>query len=1045
MRKLNRMLCASATMLFILLSGMAVEAQTGTLKGTVKDAAGNPLSGASVTVQGKKTGTSTNAAGAYSITLPAGTYTIIASYVGQNPQSQQVTLGEGTTVLDFTTTSSVDLNDVTVVGSRSRDARSRISTPVPVDVIRTSDIKPFAQADVSQMLTYAVPSFQSTHQSVVDGTDHIDPASLRGLGPDQTLVLLNGKRRHNTALVNINGSVGRGSVGTDLNAIPSAAIERIEVLRDGAAAQYGSDAIAGVINIVLKKKFKGFTASVTTGENITSMSYTPYFSGQPSKLKINDGLTKQVDFSAGTFAKSGAYINFSGQWIQRDQTNRTGEDNGTLMYLGTTPTGFPTAPAASLPAGVTSNSVQYRDWLMDQDAAIAKARGFNRRNMIVGQSSANNFTGFLNAGIPIKSNIDFYFTAGAGHRSGQSEGNYRPASSLNQQPQQPGLNTLGLTGNYYLDGFLPEIHTVISDKSVMAGFKAKFGAWDVDLSNTYGENGLHYTVENSGNASSTPSASPQTTFEAGKQKFSQNTLNLDADRKFNFGPHNSLNIGLGAEYRYETFRLTAGEPSSWNRGTLLSDTAIVPAYPGGAAYKLAATPGYGAQVFPGLQPTNELYKSRGIYAGYVDLEYTIGKLLLGAAARYESYKENGANLTYNGFGTKLTARYEITPNLAVRGSFGTGFRAPSLHQRYYNSTTTQFVNGNPQNSFTANNQDPIVRNAFGINELKPEKSTDYTAGVVSRFGNGFTVSVDGYYIHIKDRIVLSTAFSRGNPGVDAIFAAYNVPATINSYQFWSNAINTDTKGLDIVISKRYKLGAGSGNVSLAGNFNKNSVVGPLHTNSAIDAASNNPGKTDNTKNPANDFSNILFDRQQRARTENGSPQDKVNLTVGYSIQKWDFLVRAVRFGKVTQLNTASNDPTAINAATGNYWYDAAIASDQVFSAKITTDVVIGYKLVNGLHISIGATNLFDTYPDKIYVDPRNSYAAVYANPVPTGSGNGNLTPNVPGAKLTSGYNVGRDQSNRGRFLFTANQFGYNGRYLFARLNIDFVALHKQHK
>jgi iron complex outermembrane receptor protein len=891
------------------------------------------------------------------------------------------------------------------------------------------------------MLTYAVPSFQSTHQSVTDGTDHIDPASLRGLGPDQTLVLLNGKRRHNTALVNINGSVGRGSVGTDLNAIPAAAIERIEVLRDGAAAQYGSDAIAGVINIVLKKKFKGFTASVTAGENITSMPYTQYFSGQSAKLRINDGITKQVDFSAGTFTGSGAYINFSGQWLQRDQTNRTGEDNGTLMYIGTSPGGFPSAPAARLPAGVTSNSIPYRDWLMNQDAAMAKTRGFNRRNMIIGQASANNFTGFVNAGIPITSNIDFYLTAGAGHRTGQSEGNYRNASSLSQQPQQPTLNVLGMNANYYVDGFLPEIHTVIIDASLITGFRAKFGSWGLDLSNTYGENDLHYRVEHSANASNAPSFQPQTSFDAGKQAFTQNTLNLDIDRKFNFGFKNSLNLGFGGEYRYETFKLVAGEDASWNRGPLLSDTTIVPAYSGGASYKLSAIPGYGAQVFPGLQPTNELNKNRGIVAGYIDLEYTFDKLLLGAAGRYESYNESSANLTYNGTGTKLTARYEITPNLAVRGSFGTGFRAPSLHQRYYNSTSTQFVNGNPQNSFTANNQDPIVRNAFGIKELKPETSTDYTAGVVGRFGNGFTVSVDGYYIRIKDRIVLSTAFSRGNPGVDAIFAAYSVSPSINSYQFWTNAINTDTRGVDIVVSKRYKLGAGNGNVSLAANFNENSVVGSLHTNSAIDAASNNPSKTDNTKNPANDFSNILFDRQQRARTENGSPKDKVNLTVTYSIGKWDFLVRAVRFGKITQLNTANNDPTAINISTGNYWYDAALASDQVFSAKITTDLVISYKILHGLGISVGATNLFDVYPDKVYVDPRNSYASVYANPVTTNGG----TPNVPGAKLTSGYNSGRDQSNRGRFLFTSNQFGYNGRYLFARLNIDFVELSKLHK
>ena len=202
-----------------------------------------------------------------------------------------------------------------VVGSRSRQPRSKLTTVVPVDVINAREVKQFAQADLSQMLSYTAPSFQSARQTISDGTDHIDPAGLRGLGPDQTLVLLNGKRRHNSALVNINGTVGRGSVGTDMNAIPVSAIERIEVLRDGAAAQYGSDAIAGVINVVLKKTYKGLNISGTIGQNFTNM---PYGGGE----NIQDGANGQLDFSGGWGWKNGAYINGSGQWLKRENTEQ---------------------------------------------------------------------------------------------------------------------------------------------------------------------------------------------------------------------------------------------------------------------------------------------------------------------------------------------------------------------------------------------------------------------------------------------------------------------------------------------------------------------------------------------------------------------------------------------------------------------------------------------------------------------------------------------------------------------------------------------------
>ncbi|HMH22860.1 MAG TPA: TonB-dependent receptor, partial [Puia sp.] len=378
-------------------------AQTGLLKGIVKDAGGTLLPGASVTVDGSRRGTTTDANGSYSLKLLPGQYRVVASFLSQAAPAAQITIAAGSTVQqDFTTTGISDLSSVVVVGSRSKDARSKLTTPVPVDVIRTKDIRPFAQLDVSQMLTFAAPSFQSSRQTISDGTDHIDPAGLRGLGPDQTLVLLNGKRRHNTALVNINGTVGRGSVGTDLNAIPAAAIDRIEVLRDGAAAQYGSDAIAGVINVILKKNYNGFNISALAGQNFTRM---PYNGG----VNIQDGVNQQVDFSGGFAKKNGTYFNVSGQWLRRFSTNRSGNDNIPLIYLGNSGA-FPTNPYTNV------STSDYRKWLIAQDEAMAKQRGYDRHNITFGNSYSQNFSAFINTGAKLSSNTDFYVTAGASHR-----------------------------------------------------------------------------------------------------------------------------------------------------------------------------------------------------------------------------------------------------------------------------------------------------------------------------------------------------------------------------------------------------------------------------------------------------------------------------------------------------------------------------------------------------------------------------------------------------------------------------------------------------
>ena len=861
------------------------------------------------------------------------------------------------------------------------------------------------------MFTYTAPSFQSARQTISDGTDHIDPAGLRGLGPDQTLVLVNGKRRHNSALVNINGTVGRGSVGTDLNAIPVAAIERIEVLRDGAAAQYGSDAIAGVINVVLKKKYKGFNLSTMAGQNFTNV---PYGGGQ----NIQDGLTTQIDFSGGWGWDNGAYVNVTGQWLKRENTNRSGFDNIPLIYNGN----GGGLPGSAIPSGVTAND--YYRWLMDLDRAYEKDRKYSRRNIVAGNSANENTGFFVNAGAPVTKTIDFYLTTGITNRTGSASGFSRNPNSWSQQAVKANGQ------RYYFDGFLPQIHTTLKDYSLLAGLTFKLGEWSIDLSNTRGENTLKYDIKNTGNSSLPATDNVQTEFYAGELAFLQNTMNLDFTRKVDLADAStSLNLAFGAEYRYERFRIGAGEANSYINGGRQFQPEPIPPYPGTSTYFTFApgTAVSGSQVFPGFQPGDEVHATRNIYAAYGDVEYQGRNFIIGGALRYETYDE--FQLNYNNVSGKITGRVDITSKVAVRASLSTGFRAPSLHQRYFQNTSTQFVGGLPSNALTANNYNPIVTDAFGVEALTPETSKSITAGLVGTLAKGLTFTIDGYFIRIDDRIVLSTQFNRSNPKVNEILNDAGVDPSVSALQFWTNAVNTETKGVDVVLTQRFRFGDGNATLSIAGNVNHNYVVGPINTNSVIDNPENNPSESDPNANPANDFKNALFDRQQRSRIEVAQPRSKLNFTFTYDLRKFGFLVRAVRFGETQYVHNL--DPNSKNENTNVYFNDVGFGTDQTFAARWTTDLVLTLKLHPAVSMNIGANNLFDVYPERVFIDSRNDPSAYYNAPVSNALGVN---------KTTGGFNAARDASNRGRFLFNPNQFGYNGRFLFARLNIDLYEL-----
>ncbi|MEO7312819.1 MAG: TonB-dependent receptor plug domain-containing protein [Chitinophagaceae bacterium] len=435
-------------MCFIAISAFA----QSVIKGRVLDRNGLPVEGASIKVKGSNAGTTTDKDGYYNLSVRSSNTTIIVSSIGF--AEKEITL-DGKTSADVMMTEATTTFDVAVVGSRS-PKRSATETAVPVDIIPISKVmNQLGQVDLDQILQFAAPSFNSNRQSGADGADHVDPATLRGLGPDQTLVLINGKRRHQSSLVNIYGSRGRGNTGTDLNAIPAAAIERIEILRDGASAQYGSDAIAGVINIILKTNTNELAANVMAGTNITG--YGSSLKSEKGKVLENttDGAQLNVNLNYGVKLGEKGFANFTGDYLRKNKTYRP------------------------------SFAPLYPDIYRTQ----------------FGDASYNNYSFFVNSMIPLKGNASFYGFAGLSRRNGDAFAWTRDAGSER--------NVIAI----YPDGFNPHIQSVIDDRSISTGIRTKMGEWNADFNLSFGGNRFKYEVDKTLNASMGV-ASP-THFDAG--------------------------------------------------------------------------------------------------------------------------------------------------------------------------------------------------------------------------------------------------------------------------------------------------------------------------------------------------------------------------------------------------------------------------------------------------------------------------------------------------------------------------------------------------
>ncbi len=769
-------------------------------------------------------------------------------------------------------TSAQELQEVQIVGSRN-SKRTVVNSAVPIDVINVKDVTTQSgKIEINELLQYVAPSFNANKQSGSDGADHVDPASLRGMGPDQTLVLINGKRRHQSSLINLFGTRGRGNTGTDLNAIPASSIKRIEILRDGAAAQYGSDAIAGVINIVLNDNVNELTGAVTygmyntdaPGNFPTGTANTPNFfldtkgnGNSIGKDRKFDGNSTKIGANYGVkIGDKGGYVNFTGELLNKEKTLRPGFD--------------------------------FR-------------KGFGEAEIVSGNVTAN-------LSIPVTSNIDFYAFGGVNARATDAYAFTRNGGARVVESIYPG-------------GFTPRITSKILDNSIAGGFKRKTAnGWKIDLSNAFGKNKFDYTIKGTLNAS-LEAASPKQ-FEAGGHSLSQNTTNLDFSKNIE-SVMNGLNIAFGAEYRMEKFEIFAGEVGSYatydTNGIPILDptTQFAPIDPVSGDPR----PG-GSQGFPGYSPKNEVSENRSSSSFYADAELDVSKdFLLSAAIRYENYSDFGSTLNY-----KFAYRLKMSNKISLRSSFSSGFRAPSLAQIYYNTSFTNFSSSGATEVLLSGNESPVTK-AFGIDKLNEETSNNASVGLTGNFGN-FTATVDGYLINVKDRIVLTGYFDASSLGLN-----------VDAAQFFTNGVNTETKGLDVVLAWKKTIGDSKIGATLVGNINDMKIT--------------------KVKN-GNLDEQTFFGERDKAFLLASAPKSKFGLNLNYGYKWFDSGLAFTRFSEVKLLDYQVYEDVADYGSFNNQ----IKAATDTYGAKIVTDLTLGFKMTKSLKLTVGANNLLNIYPDQ---------------------------------------------------------------------------------
>lgn len=720
----------------------------------------------------------------------------------------------------------------------------------PVDVLSGNSLRQQGTTEIGAALSTVAPSIDFPRNSAVDGTDSIRPATLRGLSPDQTLVLVNGVRGHPSALLNVNGSVGRGSAAVDLNTIPSVALESIEVLRDGASAQYGSDAIAGVVNLRLREARSGGGATATYG------LYETDIVAPRSSRHASDGHTLTASAWQGIGLGQDGFLTLSGEYLNRNATSRGDID-----------------PRA------TPNVLRSR----------------------FGDPEVEQGTVYLNAAKPVGDALELFAFGGYQYRDSTSAAFPRVPSNANN------------VASIYPDGFLPLINVRSKDLTVTGGLRGgSIDDWATTVKISYGRNRLDFRTENSING--TYGAASPTSFYDGALIYDQLLGGIDLTKRYALGA-GSLNVAWGVEFRRESYSIEAGDAASYNRGPLGANTAL----------------GSGAQGFPGFQPSNVIDEARENAAVYLDVEAKPNdSFSFGAAVRGEHYADFGDLAT-----GKVSARVDLAPWIAIRGTASTGFRAPSLQQQYYTSTASVLVAPNIVETGTFPSVSPIAA-SLGGQPLRPEKSTNFSAGTVIRAG-GLDLTVDGYWIRIRDGIGLSENIQNSfSPQVAGLLAPYGVSAA----RFFVNGVRTTTKGIDVVAHYRINGGgAGTFDLTAAGNFN-DIKVNSVPTSTAVNLVP----------------TPVLVSRQRIISIQEGTPRTKIVGAVDWKLGGFGATARASYYGDVNQPGST-------------------VAGDTHTGRKTIVDLEARYQVIRNIGVAVGANNLFDTYPDPLTI-ANNSTGAV---------------------------------------------------------------------
>lgn len=889
MRQLIKLPCLFAIMLYS--TTIIAQKITGTV--TI---AGTAQIGVSVTAKPSGRGVATDKDGKYSLVLPAGSYKITFSGTGFETMVENVTLGNGDekTIDAALVVSDKKLDDIVIVGSRSLP-RSSVGSPLPVDNVDAATLKSTGQLTFDKALQYRIPSFNTVNTPVNDASTLLDPYEIRNLGPSRTLILINGKRKNLSSLLYVQFSPGRGETGADISAIPIDAIKNIEILRDGASAQYGSDAIAGVMNVILKDRY------------------------QYSSLSLNGGVTSKGDggnyglsLNSGSNIGTKGFINYTIALGQQNDAVRSGIID------------VPTEIATFGGDAVTDDAIK-------RYLAI-----YPTANNVNGTGATTSSKFEYNLGLPIGDNSMFYSNAAYVFKKVNSKANFRPSywridEGLLHTPVEGAPDYTGsaygspgsqLQNDFEADkaagvykgyiGYVPTFEGDLTDYNATFGFKNEVNGWKQDLSVTIGGNEQLYSVNNTVNRSLLKTS--PTSFKPGGFGFYNVIGNVDVSKSLT----DNFAIGFGTEARKETYKIIAGDTSSYSR--------------------------QGSNSFPGIDRANAGTFNRYNIGGYFDASYDVTKsFLLNGTVRAEKYSDFGSAFVY-----KISSRLKLAgDNLVIRGSVSTGFRAPTLHQIYDQSTQASFSGGLIQTSGLFNNNS---KQAFllGIPKLKPEKSTNFSIGLGAKPTKNLSLTLDYYDITIKDRVVYSSSISSDDPTT----TLYKIlkAADVVSVQFFINGIKTHTSGLDFVGSYRnITLGKGKLGINFAGNYAiKNEIVGNPKTPKAI-----------------SDAGSTILNAQIISLLTESRPKYKAVLGFDYAIKKFSVNLNNTLFGpaKFQDLDNGGSKMNNIK---------------QVFKTAVVTDLNFGYAFTDKISVSITVNNIFNLLPKWKLELTGNSTDADYA-------------------------------------------------------------------